>query len=214
MQQTLGVQALRSAIDVGAAKARSRTSAGIDQFAITLLLTTEQYLTFLTFFRSAIGGGAIAFAWRNPLTGRACDFRIIDQPTITSTAARNSAARKLRVNFRVELLPGTETDAGATPAAPTNRAGGGAGQVETIEPVGWAEYQEGDDIEVGMLSGLPPFAAVDSEPAFYLDALSSLGASPDSPIDNFTESEFAAPEVLIVQQSAGQAFMQPVITEN
>lgn len=180
-QQDLGEQVIRTPMDVGPDKVRSRTTAGVDTFSIGLWLDADQYVAFLTFYRTSINGGALAFLWKNPFTGNPADLRIVNQPRIVPGSSRDSTERKFKVTFGVELMPGTESEGGEPPEAPMIRAGGGAG----VGGSGEADADglailasAGDEFEDPVI-GFLPFEADAAEPALLIELLTGFGSGFD-----------------------------------
>ena len=92
----------RTPMDVGPDKTRRRTTAGVGEYSISLLLTKSQVATFATFFKTTISGGALSFTWVVPRTQSAGTFRIFSSPEPTIIELSDDL---FRVSFRMEKLP-------------------------------------------------------------------------------------------------------------
>jgi len=91
---------LRSAMDTGPAKVRSRFTVGIPEFKYPEIMTTAQVATLDTFYKTTLGNGALPFTWVNARTGAAADFRFLKPPTYDAIGAGN-----YRVMLYLEILP-------------------------------------------------------------------------------------------------------------
>ncbi len=92
---------VRSATDIGPAKARRRATAGVTRLRAAFRLSPSQLATFRSFFASDLQGGALSFSWVHPVTGALGSFRIVPPPTIEPVAAGIA----WRVSLDLELLP-------------------------------------------------------------------------------------------------------------
>lgn len=198
-QQDLGEQVIRTPMDIGPDKVRSRTTAAVDTFAIALWLDADQYIAFLTFYRTSINGGALAFLWKNPLTGNPADLRIVGQPRIVPGSSRSSTQRKFKVTFGVELMPGSEVSGGSPPEAPQNRAGGGAGvggsgelDADGLEAIG-----SGGEAFEPAVEWFLPFEADTAPPALLIELISGFGSGFDD------EGQTASSEAEALSGAAG-----------
>lgn len=99
---------LRTEMSVGPAKARRRTTAGVRNFSMSIVMTRAQCALLDEFFLDSAQGGALAFQWTHPRTGNLIDYRFVSPPTYTPLGPRSSAAAKWTASFQLEALPGTE----------------------------------------------------------------------------------------------------------
>lgn len=91
---------LRSATDVGPAKLRRRTTAGVRPLTCTLPLTAAEVATLDTFYIATCAGGALAFDGVHPRTGAAVTLRFTRPPRYTGDGNDNWTAA-----FALEVLP-------------------------------------------------------------------------------------------------------------
>jgi len=92
---------VRSATDIGPAKARRRTTAGVTKLKAAFRLSPAQLAAFRSFFAADLQGGALSFSWTHPVTGAVGSFRIVPPPSIEPIAAGIA----WRVSLDLELLP-------------------------------------------------------------------------------------------------------------
>ena len=92
---------VRSATEIGPAKARRRATAGVTRLKAAFRLSPAQLAIFRTFFASDLQGGALPFSWTHPATGAIVAFRIVPPLTIEPIAAGIA----WRVTLELELLP-------------------------------------------------------------------------------------------------------------
>lgn len=67
---------ITSGVDIGPAKKRRRTSAGVVKFNLGFLMSSAQLATFKSFFETDISYGAIKFTFPDPTTQVNADFRM------------------------------------------------------------------------------------------------------------------------------------------
>lgn len=99
---------VRTAMDVGPAKVRRRTTAAIETCEIELRLTRAQVAAFKAFFRDYVQAGAIPFEWKHHETGNIVDYRFIGPPTTSPLASRQDGTEHWTATFQLEVMPGTE----------------------------------------------------------------------------------------------------------
>ncbi len=99
--ETLPNLLVRSTTDIGPAKARRRTTAGVTRLKAAFQLSPAQLATCRSFFAADLQGGALSFSWTHPGTGAIGAFRIVPPPTIEPVAAGIA----WRVSLDLELLP-------------------------------------------------------------------------------------------------------------
>ncbi len=103
---TPGDRTVRTQMDAGPAKVRSRFSVAPDKLPVTLDLTDAQRATFQTFFTTTLVNGSLPFTWTHPLTGAAQDWRFLGPPTFALLVPRTGPAGEIRcrVSFSVETM--------------------------------------------------------------------------------------------------------------
>jgi hypothetical protein len=95
-----GSTVVRSDMDVGPAKVRSRYTDGVDQYSASILLTFSEYTTFRDFFKTTLNNGTLPFLFDDPMTGVSTAFRFVDPPTISPLGGLT-----FRVSMSWEKLP-------------------------------------------------------------------------------------------------------------
>lgn len=89
--------------DIGPAKLRKRTSAGVKKYNLSFLMSSTQYNTFITFFEGDANYGATKFNFDDPISGTSSEFRFDIQagpPSVTPLSGG-----QYRVTFPAEKLP-------------------------------------------------------------------------------------------------------------
>lgn len=76
-----GDSRLRSQMDVGPAKVRRRSTREIDNHTGVIRMTTAQYTTFRTFYKTDLNGGVTPFTIAHPISGETLTFRFVEKPT-------------------------------------------------------------------------------------------------------------------------------------
>jgi len=97
---TLGNTKVRSDMDVGPAKERSRFTDAVDGYSCSIDLDMDTYSTFLTFYKTTLNNGVNTFAFNDPITGVPGEFRFADDPQI-----RPLGGRVFHVVMKWEKLP-------------------------------------------------------------------------------------------------------------
>ena len=92
---------VRSPMDVGPAKVRRRSTAGVSRLQMAFRLTPAQLATFRTFLHNDIQDRALQFTWVHPVTGVAGSFRIVEQPTWEPI----SGGLAWKLTLALEMLP-------------------------------------------------------------------------------------------------------------
>ena len=59
----------RSPMDVGPAKVRRRSTAGVTVLQCVFRLTTTQRASLLTFWQTTLAGGSLSYTWTHPISG-------------------------------------------------------------------------------------------------------------------------------------------------
>jgi len=97
--ETVGSTKKRSEMEVGPAKGRRRSTAQVDQLALSYYMTDSQVSTFESFYNSTLKNGSLRFDATHPRTGKTKEFRIREDPTY------EPFGNDYRVSFQVEVLP-------------------------------------------------------------------------------------------------------------
>jgi hypothetical protein len=96
----LGNTAVRSDVDVGPAKVRSRYTDGVDVYSCSILIDYSEYATFTAFYKTTLSNGTLPFLFTDPMTGLSTAFRFADDPGIIPLGGR-----KFRISMAWEKLP-------------------------------------------------------------------------------------------------------------
>lgn len=89
----------RTKMDVGPAKTRRRTTAGVRTFTLDHFFTSANLVIFDEFYNNTIKSGSLEFNYRHPKTQVLGEYRITDLP---SYAQMNEG---YRVRIKMEMLP-------------------------------------------------------------------------------------------------------------
>lgn len=109
LQQTLnaagfevkfGNTLLRTEMDAGLAKVRSRYTDAIDQYGCQIFLDFDQYSDFSTFYKTTLNNGALPFTFTDPFTETETVYRFAESPVI-----RPLGGRMFQVSMVWEKLP-------------------------------------------------------------------------------------------------------------
>lgn len=95
-----GSTVIRSDMDVGPDKVRSRYTDAVDTYTCSILLDFDEQDTLRTFYKTTLNNGALPFEFNDPFTGVAATFRFIEPPSI-----RALGGRTFRVGLNWEKLP-------------------------------------------------------------------------------------------------------------
>ncbi len=96
----LGNTTVRSGMDVGPDKVRSRFTDGVDVYTVSIWMDIGDYSTLTTFYKATLGNGAKTFGFPNPLTNTTDEFRFLGPPEITPLGGREFV-----VTMKWELQP-------------------------------------------------------------------------------------------------------------
>ena len=100
-QVKFGNTNLRSDMDVGPAKVRSRYTDAVDIYTCSILLNDmDEYDTFLTFFKTTLNNGSLRFEFDDPFSGDPTEFRFAEPPDI-----RPLGGTVFQVSMSWEKLP-------------------------------------------------------------------------------------------------------------
>lgn len=79
---------LRSDMDVGLDKVRSRYTIGIDIYTSSINLDIDDFDILSNFYKTALNNGALTFDFLNPMTEVTEEFRFVEPPGITPMGGR------------------------------------------------------------------------------------------------------------------------------
>jgi len=101
---------LRTEMDAGPYKQRTRFTAASRYISGTMVLSQAQRQTFDVFYAATLGYGADSFTWYDPVDGAAVDMRLIDTPDFQAirhggTGVIGKAFGHWRVSLSLEILP-------------------------------------------------------------------------------------------------------------
>lgn len=99
-EKRLGNTLLRSDMDVGPAKVRSRFTDAVDGYTCSILLDFDQHSDFVTFYKTTLGNGSRQFLFNDPFTEEPTAFRFAEPPVI-----RALGGRTFRVSMNWERMP-------------------------------------------------------------------------------------------------------------
>lgn len=97
---TFGDTTVRSDMEVGLNKVRSRYTDGIDVVTCTITIDISLYETLTEFFKTTLGNGTRTFEFDHPMTGDPAEWRFKSPPDI-----RPIGGRHFNVNMNWELMP-------------------------------------------------------------------------------------------------------------
>lgn len=96
----VGDTLVRSEMDVGPAKVRSRFTDAVDVYSCSVLLTYAEVQTFNTFYKTTLGNGSLPFYFDDPFTATQATFRFAGSPRI-----RPLGGLTYELNMTWEKLP-------------------------------------------------------------------------------------------------------------
>lgn len=98
---------IRSQMDTGPVKQRTRFTATTKMFDASLIMTGAQLTTFYTFYEDDLGHGALSFTWVDPITDAAATLRFGDgEPEDLLLVANDDPdVRQYQVTLPLEILP-------------------------------------------------------------------------------------------------------------
>ena len=99
-QETWPDTTLRSQTDMGPAKTRPRSTAGIGKLALAYYLTAAQYAALKDFYQNDIAGGSLRFDMPHPVGGAAITCRFLKPP-----APAAATPGRFKVALELEVLP-------------------------------------------------------------------------------------------------------------
>lgn len=93
---------IRSSVDAGVPKVRSRYSALITEHDLPVqYFTKSQVVTLETFYKTTLANGVLPFDWADPITGATVSFRFLKPPIYGSMLGPDT----MPVTLTVEVLP-------------------------------------------------------------------------------------------------------------
>lgn len=98
-QEVLPDNTARTNMDMGPAKARRKSTSGVQPYNVQMFFSTAEVAAFNTFYRTTLNDGAYRFNFYAPRTKVAGEFRIPEAPTYTPMD------QGYLVTFQMELLP-------------------------------------------------------------------------------------------------------------
>lgn len=99
-EKQFGSTLVRTEMDVGPAKVRSRFTDAVDVYNCTIMLDYDEYATLELFYKTTLNNGANQFLFDDPFTGTPTAFRFVDPPVV-----RSIGGRTFRVSMQWEKMP-------------------------------------------------------------------------------------------------------------
>ena len=97
---------VRSNMDTGPAKQRTRFTAVTKNYAGSLYLTGAELTTFKTFYEDTLGQGAASFTWVDPITDVAASLRFSEEYELALVRSHDDPDNRLyHVTMPIEKLP-------------------------------------------------------------------------------------------------------------
>jgi hypothetical protein len=96
---------IRTQMDAGPAKMRRRFTAAVRTFTIPIVLNGTQRQAFDSFWINDTQEGTLSFAWSDPVTDVAVNFRFVAQPQWTLEVGGAPANRIWKTQLNLEILP-------------------------------------------------------------------------------------------------------------
>lgn len=91
---------IKSDIDVGPAKVRSRYTDAVDNYRGSIFLDYSEYDDLRTFYKTTLNNGTNTFDWVDPIDQTAAVFRFISPPRISSVGGTT-----FNVSLALERMP-------------------------------------------------------------------------------------------------------------
>lgn len=85
---TLGNTTVRSEVDAGPPKVRSRFTDGIDQYTTSIYLDYDDIGDLLNFYKVTLANGSLTFGFNDPFTGVLTEYRFLEPPQISPRGGR------------------------------------------------------------------------------------------------------------------------------
>lgn len=99
---TPGETTIRSNVDGGPAKVRSRYTYGIDQWTASIYMPYSDYTILMNFYKTSLANGSLPFTMNHPFTGVPTDFRFLNPPTLTTLG---NGGIYFQVSWNMESMP-------------------------------------------------------------------------------------------------------------
>lgn len=99
-QETWPDTTLRSQVDVGPAKTRRRSTAGIGKLTLAYYLTPAQCAVLKDFYQNDLAGGSLRFDMPHPVTGDSITCRFTRPP-----APAAASPQRFKAAIELEVLP-------------------------------------------------------------------------------------------------------------
>ena len=99
--ETLPNLVTRSPMDIGPAKVRRRSTAGVTQLQCVFRLSAAQRASLLTFWQTTLAGGSLSYNWVHPISGAGIVCRIVEPPALAPATGGVAWAASLKI----EVLP-------------------------------------------------------------------------------------------------------------
>jgi len=97
---------VRTASDIGPAKARRRFTAAVKNYVIPMELKGDEKKLFDTFYHTTLVDGTLPFEWEDPVDDSTVTFRFVKAPKFTlEVGARDSDTRVWTGQLELEVLP-------------------------------------------------------------------------------------------------------------
>lgn len=91
---------VRSSVDVGVDRVRQRSTAAVEVYPITTVITKEQRTTLHSFWLNDTKSGQKRFEWYHPFTDQLCEMRFRSEPQYSFVSNTH-----VKATFTVECLP-------------------------------------------------------------------------------------------------------------
>jgi len=85
---SFGDTLVKSDMDVGPAKVRSRFTDAVDVWTASIYLDYDEYTDLFDFYKTTLNNGAKTFSFTDPMTGLLGEFRFSNPPGITPLGGR------------------------------------------------------------------------------------------------------------------------------
>ena len=95
-----GVTTIRSEMDIGPAKVRSRFTDAVDTYKASIFIDIDDIDTLQTFYKTLLNNGTDPFYFDDPFTGDQGTFRFVEPPSIQAIGGR-----MFEVSLNWEKLP-------------------------------------------------------------------------------------------------------------
>lgn len=98
--ETLPDTVLRTQMDMGPAKTRQRTTAGMGKLSLGYLLTAAQVAALRSFYQTTLAGGSLRFQITHPVTAENILCRFLKPPAPAAVSPT-----RFKVLLELEVLP-------------------------------------------------------------------------------------------------------------